>query len=155
MRCRTSIASPIASTSCCGGARRPISRTGRRARSVAPKETPSQTAGPFVHIGTLPAVAGLKTDHPEHANVLVREGAGGQRIRIEGLIHDGTGALVKDALVEIWQPDANGRYGANDFTGWGRTATDFATGLYWFDTIKPGTTPFHDGRPQAPHIWFS
>jgi len=84
---------------------------------MALKETPSQTAGPFVHIGLMPAVAGLKTRHPGPNNILAREGALGERIRIEGQIYDGAGTLVKDALVELWQADANGRYGANDFSG--------------------------------------
>lgn len=122
---------------------------------MALKETPSQTAGPFVHIGTLPALAGLKSEHPADLNILASAGTIGQRIRIEGLIHDGAGALVKDAMLEIWQADANGRYGSNDFTGWGRAATDFATGQYWFETVKPGATPFHEGRKQAPHVWFT
>ena len=79
----------------------------------------------------------------------------GERIRIEGMIRDGAGALVKDAMIEIWQADANGQYGSNDFTGWGRAATDFETGLFVFETIKPGLTPYRDGRSQAPHISLS
>jgi protocatechuate 3,4-dioxygenase alpha subunit len=122
---------------------------------MALKETPSQTAGPFVHIGTLPAVAGLTTKHADPGNVLARDGTLGERIRIEGLIYDGAGALVKDALVELWQADGNGRYGANDFTGFGRAAADFETGLIWFETVKPGATPFRDGRMQAPHVMLS
>lgn len=122
---------------------------------MALKETPSQTAGPFVHIGLMPAVAGLGTKHPGSTNILAREGTLGERIRIEGQIYDGAGALVKDALVELWQADANGRYGANDFSGFGRAATDFDTGLFWFETVKPGGTPYRDGRPQAPHIALS
>jgi protocatechuate 3,4-dioxygenase alpha subunit len=114
------------------------------------KETPSQTAGPFVHIGTLPALAGLETQRGP-LNVLAGADTMGQRIRIEGQIRDGAGELVKDAIVEIWQADANGQYGGNAFQGWGRAATDFESGLYVFDTIKPGPTPFHDGRLQAPH----
>ena len=122
---------------------------------MALKETPSQTAGPFVHIGTLPAVAGLKTKAPERQNVLARAGALGERIRIEGTIRDGAGALVKDAMIEIWQADANGQYGSNDFSGWGRAATDFETGLFVFETIKPGATSYRDGRKQAPYISLS
>ena len=122
---------------------------------MALKETPSQTAGPFVHIGTLPAIAGLKTKTPEQPNILARDGTLGERIRIEGTIHDGAGVLVKDAMVEIWQANANGQYGSNDFTGWGRAATDFETGLFFFETVKPGQTPFRDGRKQAPHISLS
>jgi protocatechuate 3,4-dioxygenase, alpha subunit len=119
---------------------------------MALKETPSQTAGPFVHIGTMPAIAGLKTTHTGPNNMLARDGTLGERIRIEGLIHDGTGALVKDALVELWQADANGQYGSNDFSGFGRAATDFETGLFFFETVKPGATPYRDGRMQAPHV---
>jgi protocatechuate 3,4-dioxygenase alpha subunit len=122
---------------------------------MALKETPSQTAGPFVHIGTMPAVAGLKGKHPGPGNILVREETIGERIRIEGLIYDGAGALLKDALVELWQANANGQYGANDFTGFGRAATDFETGLFWFETVKPGAAPFADGRMQAPHVTLS
>lgn len=122
---------------------------------MAPRETPSQTAGPFVHIGTMPAAAGLKTKHPGPGNILARDGILGERIRIEGLIYDGAGALVKDALVEIWQADANGQYGSNDFTGFGRAATDFETGLFFFETVKPGATPYRDGRMQAPHVTLS
>ncbi|HKP25861.1 MAG TPA: protocatechuate 3,4-dioxygenase subunit alpha [Dongiaceae bacterium] len=122
---------------------------------MALKETPSQTAGPFVHIGTMPAVAGLTTKHVGPGNILARDGTLGERICIEGLIHDGAGALVKDALVELWQANANGQYGSNDFTGFGRAAADFETGLIWFDTVKPGATPFADGRMQAPHVTLS
>ena len=119
---------------------------------MALKETPSQTAGPFVHLGTLPAIAGLKTDRPGQQNILARDGTLGERIRIEGVIYDGAGEPVKDAMLEIWQANANGQYGSNDFTGWGRAATDFGTGVFFFETIKPGAAPFHDGRKQAPHI---
>ncbi len=119
------------------------------------KETPSQTAGPFLHIGTLPAVAGLRVSQPERQNILASSGTLGERIRIEGRIYDGAGALVKDAMVEIWQANANGQYGSNEFRGWGRAATDFETGLFTFETIKPGVIPFRDGRLQAPHVSLS
>jgi protocatechuate 3,4-dioxygenase alpha subunit len=62
---------------------------------------------------------------------------------------------VKDALVEIWQADANGRYGANNFSGFGRAAADFDTGLFFFETVKPGRAPYRDGRMQAPHVTLS
>ena len=74
---------------------------------------------------------------------------------IEGVIHDGAGAPVTDALLEIWQAEADGRYGRAAFSGWGRAATDFNTGLFRFETIKPGATRYSDGRPQAPHVSFS
>jgi protocatechuate 3,4-dioxygenase alpha subunit len=68
---------------------------------------------------------------------------------------DGGGAPVTDAMVEIWQAGADGRYGSAAFPGWGRAATDFTTGLFRFETIKPGATRARDGRPQAPHVSFS
>lgn len=119
------------------------------------KETPSQTAGPFIHIGTLPVMAGLKIRQREKPNILTNGGHAGEAIGIEGLIYDGAGALLTDAIVEIWQADAAGRYGTEAFPGWGRAATDFETGLFRFETIKPGQTPYRDARPQAPHISFS
>lgn len=118
------------------------------------KETPSQTAGPFLHIGMLPALAGLPHRTQERANVLTRPGSdasAAEAIRIEGTIFDGAGAPVRDAAVELWQADHQGRYGGG-FAGFGRAATDFATGLWFFETILPGPVPWRDGRRmQAPH----
>lgn len=119
------------------------------------KETPSQTAGPFVHIGTVPASAGLKTRSQERLNILAGAATPGERIVIEGIIHDGAGAPLTDAMIEIWQADSEGCYGSAAFSGWGRTVADFETGLYRFETIKPGVVAFSDGRPQAPHVSFS
>jgi protocatechuate 3,4-dioxygenase alpha subunit len=119
------------------------------------KETPSQTAGPFVHIGTVPALAGLRTRSEERLNILVGADTAGERIVIEGIIRDGAGALVTDAMIEIWQADRQGHYGTSGFSGWGRAVSDFETGLYRFETIKPGVVAFHDGRLQAPHVAFS
>jgi protocatechuate 3,4-dioxygenase alpha subunit len=119
------------------------------------KETPSQTAGPFVHIGTVPASAGLKNRTQERLNILAGAATLGERIIVEGIIHDGAGAPLTDAMIEIWQADSEGRYGSAAFSGWGRAVADFETGLYRFETIKPGVVPFRDGRPQAPHVTFS
>ncbi len=122
-----------------------------------PQEIPSQTAGPYVHIGLLPAVAGIPFEPERDWGRLVRPGVRGERIRIEGLVLDGTGSPVKDAVLELWQPDAAGRFPGHDpgadpaFTGFGRVATDFVTGLFAFQTIKPGRVPAPDGRLQAPH----
>lgn len=114
------------------------------------KETPSQTAGPYVHIGTLPAVAGLKVRTQEKLNVTGLKG--GDTIIIEGVVRDGAGELVRDAVLEIWQADGKGRFDDKDHSGWARAATDFETGLYRFETVKPGQVAWRDGRPQAPHI---
>ena len=88
----------------------------------------------------------------------------GERIVIEGRVLDGTGTPVRDALLEIWQANADGRYNhpadhqkkAVDptFRGWGRTGADFKTGLYTFETIKPGAVPGRHTRMMAPHINF-
>lgn len=116
------------------------------------KETPSQTGGPYVHIGTLPAVAGLPVRTQENLAVLAPGGAPGERIRIEGAVWDGSGHAVKDALLELWQADGDGRHDNPDFPGFGRAAADFTTGLFAFDTVKPGALPWRDGRTQAPHV---
>jgi protocatechuate 3,4-dioxygenase alpha subunit len=121
------------------------------------KESPSQTAGPYVHIGCTPNALGIGGVYPEDLGARMITGdPPGQRITITGQVIDGAGAPLRDALVEIWQPDAEGRFaghgGAEGFTGWGRAAADFDSGLFRFDTLKPGRVPWRDGRLQAPHI---
>lgn len=126
------------------------------------KETASQTAGPYVHIGLAPGAAGFKTFDQELGQVIAGPDVPGERIRVEGIVLDGTGSPVKDVLLEVWQADAAGIYPhpedprhaqvAKGFRGWGRVITDFDTGLWAFDTIKPGATPGRAGRVQAPHI---
>lgn len=126
-------------------------------------ETASQTAGPYLHIGLYPSAAGLKIRSQERPNIVAGPGVAGERIRIEGLVVDGTGSVVKDAMVELWQANAAGRYNHpadrrelpldEDFRGWGRAVTDFQTGLWWFETIKPGGVPGRLGQgPMAPHV---
>ena len=61
------------------------------------KETPSQTGGPYIHIGMLPAVAGLNTRTQEKLNIL---SSGSETIRIEGTVFDGSGGIVMD--VGVW-----------------------------------------------------
>ena len=127
------------------------------------KETASQTAGPYLHIGMAPAVAGLAVRSQEKLNVLAGAGSEGERIRIEGRVIDGSGAPLRDAQVEIWQANAHGRYNHpadtrdrpldQGFRGWGRAVTDFETGLFWFETIKPGRVPGRHGHKEmAPHL---
>ena len=130
------------------------------------KETPSQTAGPYVHIGLIPHQAGFDIFERKFSNVLVTPDTTGARIRIEGRIFDGAGAPARDVLVEIWQANAAGRYNHPadrqedkeldpGFRGWGRTGTDFQTGLYAFETVKPGPVAGRRGhRPMAPHVNF-
>ena len=121
------------------------------------RETPSQTAGPYLHIGCLPNAAGLAGVYPaDPGDVIAGPGVEGQRIALVGHVIDGAGAPVTDALVEAWQADAQGRFpgqpgAARGFAGWGRSATG-ATGAFRFDTVRPGPVPFGDGRMQNPHV---
>ncbi|MEM5474224.1 protocatechuate 3,4-dioxygenase subunit alpha [Hoeflea sp. AS60] len=126
------------------------------------KESPSQTAGPYVHIGLTPNFSGITGVYDtDLGTVMVTDKTSGDRITVEGRVIDGAGAPLKDVLVEIWQADADGLYNSHAeqrgtadpaFTGWGRCAADAETGQFRFETIKPGRVPFSDGRPQAPHI---
>ena len=127
------------------------------------RETASQTAGPYVHIGLAPSAAGFEIFEKNFGNVLVADETQGERIRIEGRVIDGIGTIVKDALIEIWQANAAGRYAHpadrqagkaldKHFRGWGRSCPDFDTGVYTFETIKPGAVTGRNGRPMAPHI---
>ena len=126
------------------------------------KETASQTAGPYVHIGLAPGAAGFKIYERELGQDIISADTPGERIRIEGMVYDGTGAPVKDALIEAWQADGAGIHphpedprraqAAKGFRGWARILTDFNTGLFALDTIKPGQVLGRVGRIQAPHI---
>ncbi|MDQ4060403.1 MAG: protocatechuate 3,4-dioxygenase subunit alpha [Pseudomonadota bacterium] len=129
------------------------------------KETPSQTAGPYVHIGLIPQQAGFDIFEKNFGNVLVTPETRGERIRIEGRVFDGLGEPLRDVLIEIWQANAAGKYDHPadrqdkpvdpHFRGWGRAGSDFKTGLYSFETIKPGPVVGRKGhRPMAPHVNF-
>jgi protocatechuate 3,4-dioxygenase, alpha subunit len=98
-------------------------------------QTPSQTVGPFFAFA-LPFDGGP---------FLVPLGAPGA-VRLRGAVLDGAGAPVPDALLEVWQRDADGRLVAEPgsrrrdrgaFTGFGRAATE-ADGSYEFRTVLPG-----------------
>lgn len=113
--------------------------------------TPSQTVGPYFSMKLKPV------------DVLPSSGVPGRRIRVEGRVLDGDGKGVEDALIEVWQANAAGRYRhpADDrtelplddgFTGYGRVHSDFDTGAYAISTMKPGRVPDPDGALQAPHL---
>ncbi|RWE07577.1 MAG: protocatechuate 3,4-dioxygenase subunit alpha [Mesorhizobium sp.] len=126
------------------------------------KESPSQTAGPYVHIGLTPNFCGIGGVYDNDlGSTMVNKQTRGERIELRIRVLDGTGTPLKDALVEIWQADADGLYNSPaemrgtadpDFLGWGRQLTDMETGVCLFQTIKPGRVPFRDGRLMAPHI---
>jgi protocatechuate 3,4-dioxygenase alpha subunit len=128
------------------------------------KESPSQTAGPYVHIGTTPNFISIGNVFPVDLGAQpVSAQAKGERIILTGRVFDGVGTPLRDALIEIWQADANGLYpgrgehrGDADphFGGWFRQPVDAGTGAYRFETIKPGRVPFFDGRAMAPHVTF-
>jgi protocatechuate 3,4-dioxygenase, alpha subunit len=123
-----------------------------------PGITPSQTVGPYFAYGLTPN--GKYDWKDTFANNLVTPDASGERIRLEGRVFDGDGQPIGDAMLEIWQADAQGRYVSPadgrapvnaSFTGFGRVGTDKGGG-YAFETIKPGAVPGPNGKAQAPHI---
>ncbi|MBR9842277.1 MAG: protocatechuate 3,4-dioxygenase subunit alpha [Rhodobacteraceae bacterium] len=124
------------------------------------KESPSQTAGPYVHIGLAPGAAGFDIYRQELGWDIAGPNAKGERIRVEGIVIDGTGSPIKDVLLEAWQANSEGIYAhpehpgevEDGFRGWGRVITDFATGEWGFDTVKPGPVMGRNGRMMAPHI---
>jgi protocatechuate 3,4-dioxygenase alpha subunit len=121
------------------------------------ERTPSQTVGPYLHIGLTQGHYGAREIF---GSTLAEPGMAGTRIRVEGRILDGEGNIVPDAVVEIWQADPAGRYAhpadgrplaSNSFRGFGRCPTD-KDGGFAFDTVKPGSVPGPGGSTQAPHI---
>ena len=115
--------------------------------------TPSQTVGPYLHIGLT----------WEGGHLVVPPDTPGA-VRIVGTLYDGTGAAVPDGLVETWQADPDGRFDHSDdprgasaqwaergFTGFARAST-VDGGSFEIVTVKPGRLPFGDGCRQAPHL---
>lgn len=120
--------------------------------------TPSQTVGPYFKYGLTPN--GEYEWNDAFTNNLLTPDTSGERIRVEGTVYDGDGAVIPDCMLEIWQADSQGRFSDpqdsralpnSSFKGFGRVGTD-KRGAYAFDTIKPGVVPDADGKPQAPHI---
>jgi len=142
-------------------------------------QTPSQTVGPFFHYG-LPWKGGAdligRSDlgarpelfPAEHYVLSMSSPTGvpaGEVIEVAGRVLDGHGDPVPDAMLEIWQANAAGRYASPDdvredvpldphFIGFGRAATDEA-GIWRFRTVRPGRVPGPDDRLQAPHLTVS
>ncbi|MEM9435292.1 MAG: protocatechuate 3,4-dioxygenase subunit alpha [Pseudomonadota bacterium] len=124
------------------------------------RESASQTAGPYVHIGLAPGAAGFDIYDKELGHDICGPNASGERIRVEGLVVDGMGTPIKDVLIEVWQANSEGHYPhpegggpvEDGFRGWGRVISDFDTGEWGFDTIKPGATQGRNVGVQAPHL---
>jgi len=122
-----------------------------------PQRTPSQTVGPYLHLGLAQGMFGS----PEIFSPAIADaGVPGVHIRIEGRVLDGEGTPLPDALIETWQADGEGRYAhpsdgrppaSTSFRGFGRcpTAKD---GTFHIATIRPGRVAGPDGTMQAPHI---
>lgn len=139
-------------------------------------QTPSQTIGPFFHYG-LPWKGGadlvgksdmgarpelFPADHYMLATSGVTGAPKGEVIEISGCVRDGKGEPIVDAMIEIWQANAAGRYRSDDdprgdiaidphFVGFGRASTD-ESGIYRFRTIMPGRVPGPGNSLQAPHL---
>jgi protocatechuate 3,4-dioxygenase alpha subunit len=122
------------------------------------KQTPSQTIGPYFAFGLTSEQYGYQLDQLATGNVTAAApDVNGERIKIIGRVFDSDGSPVDDALVEIWQADAQGRYAHptdprptnSSFKGFGRfgTGTD-PDNRFIFQTIKPGRVDDN----QAPHI---
>ena len=113
-------------------------------------QSPSQTVGPFFHDALI----------KEADRILINNATQGEKIILTGTVFDGDGVPVPDAMVEIWQADANGVFNHPDdpgqseadpnFKGFGRSDT-LKDGQYFFQTIKPGCSSL-DGTDQSPYI---
>lgn len=120
-------------------------------------ETPSQTGGPYVHIGLALKAAGLPERGQEIHNTLARSDAPGQHITLIGSVFDGNGHLVRDAFLEFWQADSEGNYQQvydheSLFNSFGRASTTFDDGEWELHTVKPGSVSPGNGKTMAPHI---
>ena len=115
--------------------------------------TPSQTAGPFFSFGL--------TEGRGCVTCIAGPQCKGERVLLTCRVLDGDGIPVPDAMIEIWQADADGRYRHPDdpqfqasdpaWTGFGRMGTN-EDGMCEFETIKPGRVPGDGGGLQAPHL---
>jgi protocatechuate 3,4-dioxygenase alpha subunit len=113
--------------------------------------TPSQTVGPYLHLG----LTWLNIDD------LAKDAPAQDRIVIAGRLVDGDGKPIPDGMLEVWQANASGKYAHPEdrqdkpidphFAGYGRIPTD-KDGNFRFTTIKPGQVPGLGNTLQAPHI---
>jgi protocatechuate 3,4-dioxygenase, alpha subunit len=121
---------------------------------VTLRATSSQTVGPFFDIGLRRFCC---VD-------LLQPGVSGEKVTIEGRVLDGDQVPVPDAVIEVWQANAHGKYDHPEdfqdkpldtaFKGYGRIATD-DQGRFRIITIKPGGVPGPNGSMQAPHLEIS
>jgi protocatechuate 3,4-dioxygenase alpha subunit len=117
----------------------------------SPGLTPFQTVGPFFDFGLV----------IQRGETLADATTAGRHIAVHGTLRDGAAEPITDALIEVWQANAAGRYRHSDddrnapldpaFDGFGRIATDMA-GRFAFTTVFPGRVPGADDALQAPHL---
>ncbi len=123
------------------------------------QETPSQTVGPYFAYGLLPHTYARRSIA---THKICSSKTQGEHIRIIGRVFDGDGTPIEDAMLEVWQADADGRYASpsdpnaslctdKSFRGFGRTGTS-AQGEFSFETIKPGRVRGSGNSLQAPHL---
>ena len=128
------------------------------------KETASQTAGPYAHIGLIPHQAGFDIFANNFSADVTKSNTKGDRIRVHGRVLDSTGTPLRDVLIETWLANSTGRYNHPadkqdkpldpDFRGWSRAGPHFETGAYHLNTINRAFVPGRHGRPMAPPINF-
>jgi protocatechuate 3,4-dioxygenase, alpha subunit len=116
-----------------------------------PEPTPPQTVGPFFRPSLL----------RDERRAIRGPGSSGEPVALEGRVLDGKGDPIGDAMVEVWQANAHGRYRhpfdtrdaplEEGFFGFGRVATD-RSGGFRFETVRPGAVPWPEGGWQAPHL---
>jgi len=111
--------------------------------------TPSQTVGPYLHLGLTDA---------RSVSRVAGDGTKGERVWLTFRVLDGEGAPVPDAMIELWQADSEGNYvhhgsapNGAPFGGFGRSPTA-EDGSCTFETIRPGCVPGSGNTVQAPHI---
>lgn len=123
------------------------------------RQTPSQTVGPYFAYGLLPHTYARNSIATHRIS---KPNTPGEHIRIVGRVFDGEGTPIEDAMLEVWQADAEGRYASPadsnsalrtdlDFRGFGRTGTS-PQGEFIFETIKPGRVRGSGNALQAPHL---
>ena len=115
-------------------------------------DTPSQTAGPFLHIGCTPSITGINIFKSELGLTPFQDISDNEAINIKGKIYDGNKEPIIDAMIETWQCDANGNYSSNQ--GFARIVTDLKTGEYQLKTIRPGNEINSHGHLSASYITF-
>jgi len=124
--------------------------------------TPSQTAGPYLHIGCLPSHASTEpVTRADPGATMIDDTTPGERLTLTGRVFDGRGDALEDAMIEFWQADSRGRYRSacvsavrpvDGFRGWARRGCRAGDGDWQLDTVRPGRVASPAGGWQAPHV---